>query len=95
MSSFFRQTGKAGLGRRNLGKRTILLSLSAALVMGLTGCGTVGRTANKINPFNGSKPKASSGGTQLKTKTVAPRMGVNEYLWRASLETLNFMPLAE
>jgi len=29
------------------------------------------------------------------TKTVrtAPSMGVNSYLWRASLETLNFMPL--
>jgi len=29
------------------------------------------------------------------TRTVqaAPNMGVNSYLWRASLETLNFMPL--
>ena len=27
------------------------------------------------------------------TKATAPTMGVNSYLWRASLETLNFMPL--
>jgi len=27
------------------------------------------------------------------TQQVAPNMGVNSYLWRASLETLNFMPL--
>lgn len=26
---------------------------------------------------------------------AAPSMGVNSYLWRASLETLEFMPLAE
>lgn len=28
-------------------------------------------------------------------KADAPNMGVNSYLWRASLETLEFMPLAE
>ncbi len=28
-------------------------------------------------------------------KAQAPNMGVNSFLWRASLETLNFMPLAE
>lgn len=27
--------------------------------------------------------------------TQAPNIGVNSFLWRASLETLNFMPLAE
>jgi hypothetical protein len=28
-----------------------------------------------------------------KATRAAPTMGVNSYLWRASLETLNFMPL--
>lgn len=28
-----------------------------------------------------------------KQSNLAPSMGVNSYLWRASLETLNFMPL--
>ena len=30
-----------------------------------------------------------------RTAKVAPSMGVNTYLWRASLETLEFMPMAE
>lgn len=29
------------------------------------------------------------------SQIAAPNMGVNSYLWRASLETLNFMPLAQ
>ena len=44
----------------------------------LGGCGTFG-----------SKKKAAT----TKTVKAAPSMGVNSYLWRASLETLNFMPL--
>ena len=28
-------------------------------------------------------------------KLQAPNMGVNSFLWRASLETLNFMPLEQ
>jgi len=45
-------------------------------------------------------PKTSGGNNDDKTSAVrtikvAPSMGVNSYLWRASLETLNFMPLAE
>ena len=35
-----------------------------------------------------SKSKASSNST-----TSAPNLGVNSYLWRASMETLDFMPL--
>lgn len=34
-----------------------------------------------------SKAKAQS------STQVAPNLGVNSYLWRASMETLNFMPL--
>jgi len=34
-----------------------------------------------------SKSKASN------ANQVAPNLGVNSYLWRASMETLNFMPL--
>ena len=33
--------------------------------------------------------------TATRSVKVAPSMGVNSYLWRASLETLEFMPLAE
>lgn len=71
--------------------RTVLLTglLSACLVLPLAGC----KTAAKIIP-GGSSGKASSG-TRVKAKTLAPRMGVNEFLWRATLETLNFMPINE
>lgn len=31
----------------------------------------------------------------IRTVQAAPNMGVNSYLWRASLETLDFMPLTE
>lgn len=53
--------------------------LSASL---LAGCGTLGK--------NSSSKSSSS-----KVTKVAPNMGVNSYLWRASLETLEFMPLSE
>lgn len=46
----------------------------------LGGCGIIG----------GSKKAATT-----KTVEAAPSMGVNSYLWRASLETLNFMPLEQ
>ena len=37
-----------------------------------------------------SKSKASSS-----TVTAAPSLGVNSYLWQASMETLDFMPLSQ
>lgn len=36
---------------------------------------------------------ASRGKARSVTKVAAPSMGVNSFLWRASLETLNFMPI--
>ncbi|WP_409432741.1 DUF3576 domain-containing protein [Litorimonas sp. RW-G-Af-16] len=44
-------------------------------------------------PLVGKKNKAES--RKAAAVKTAPNMGVNSYLWRASLETLNFMPLAE
>ncbi len=72
-------------------------ALSAALSLGLSGCSTVKNTLPSApNIFGGkSKAQTNTGGTRIKTRTVAPRLGVNEYLWRSSLETLNFMPLME
>src|SRR4051794_41160264 len=34
------------------------------------------------------------GGDDGETATDMPQLGVNAYLWRATLDTLNFMPLA-
>lgn len=83
--SFLAQTKKAGFLR--------VAALSAVLAIGLSGCNTV----KKINPFDGGSKATpvASGGSYVKSSSVAPRMGVNEFLWRASLETLNFMPLSE
>ena len=60
--------------------------ISVILAGGMTGCSTVG----KIIPGGKSNSQSSRA-----AKTAPPRMGVNEFLWRASLETLNFMPLSE
>ena len=40
----------------------------------------------------GCSSNASSNRT---SQAAAPQLGVNNYLWRASLETLDFMPLAQ
>ena len=67
-------------------------AVSLILGIGLTGCNTV----KKVIPGGGSStPSASASGTYVKTTTAAPRLGVNSFLWRASLETLKFMPMAE
>ncbi|MEE9348332.1 MAG: DUF3576 domain-containing protein [Robiginitomaculum sp.] len=57
-------------------------SLMASVLLG--GCGTLGIGKSKAKKV--SKARATA---------QAPNMGVNSYLWRASLETLNFMPLAQ
>lgn len=66
-------------------------ALAAVLAVGLPACNTIG----KIIPGKQSKSTSTASGTYVRGKTTAPRMGVNEFLWRASLETLNFMPMAE
>jgi Domain of unknown function (DUF3576) len=58
------------------------LILSVALgALALGGCGTV------PNPFGGDNRARTSGDS-------AAAIAVNGYLWRASLDTLSFMPLA-
>jgi len=57
------------------------LIVSAALgALALGGCGTV------PNPFGGDRERTSG--------DSAAAIAVNGYLWRASLDTLSFMPLA-
>ncbi len=57
------------------------LMLSAALALGgLTACGSSGST------------EADSGSTAI-SSTGKVSLGVNSYLWHASLDTLRFMPL--
>lgn len=60
-----------------------LLVMSVFAATSLTACGSL--------PF--SKKKGATAAAESETFTAAPRMGVNSFLWRASLETLEFMPL--
>ena len=64
--------------------RPLLLSAAFSLIAApaLSSCGILG--------IGKSKSEA-----RTESQMQAPNMGVNSYLWRASLETLNFMPLAE
>jgi len=63
--------------------RPLLASAALALlaVPALTGCNTFGKKNEKA--------------ARAISAAQAPNMGVNSYLWRASLETLNFMPLEQ
>lgn len=64
-------------GNRMRGLMIAALTLS---VVGLSACGSV------PNPFGGKSAKVRSGDN-------AAAIGVNGYLWRATLDTLSFMPL--
>jgi hypothetical protein len=62
-----------------------VLAASAVLALGACAHGGGGAQAYHapgFHPFGGGKPSA------------APTIGVNAYLWRATLDTIAFMPLA-
>lgn len=61
-----------------------LLATSFLAMTLMTGCSSLG--------FGKSKARAQA---EKISAAQAPNMGVNSFLWRASLETLNFMPLAQ
>jgi hypothetical protein len=65
------------------GMRGVAVSALAVASLGAAGCSTV------MHPFGGGNgPKAVS------NPESAAQIGVNGYLWRATLDTLSFMPLA-
>jgi len=59
----------------------------AATAIVLAGCSTI---RNRLPGNNAANPTKVSGAVKS-----SPQLGVNSFLWRASLETLNFMPLQE
>jgi hypothetical protein len=63
-------------------RRGAMVALMLATA-GLAACGTV----SKINPFDGDRAVTASPAGEA-------ALGVNAYLWRATLDTLAFMPLA-
>jgi hypothetical protein len=72
-----------GAGMRGAGLRGVAIATFAALSLGVAGCSHI------PNPLSrGDGPK------QLSNPDSAAQIGVNGYLWRATLDTLSFMPLA-
>src|ERR1051326_2425931 len=76
----------------------------AACACTLAACGIIG-SGDDMTPAGTPTPTASTshrsgswfwpcGGSDTETATDMPQLGVNAYLWRATLDTLNFMPLA-
>ena len=59
-------------------RRTVMIAVTMAMAVSLAACG--GKTK--------SRPAAGMAPARLAT------IGVNAYLWQASLETLSFMPMA-
>src|ERR1051326_1222525 len=75
----------------------------AACACTLAACGIIG-SSDDMTPASTPTPTASTstssgswfwpfGGSDTETATDMPQLGVNAYLWRATLDTLNFMPL--
>lgn len=63
------------------------LAVAGAAALMLSACSSVRERLPFNNSGNDAAPKTRT------VKQAAPRIGVNSFLWRASLETLNFMPL--
>jgi hypothetical protein len=61
--------------------RGVMIAAATASVVAVGGCGGI------PNPLGGGKAK-------VRSPDNAAAIGVNGYLWRASLDTLSFMPLA-
>ncbi len=73
-------TGSDSFGTNTQRARRVLLATAALAVLGAGLAGCGGRS---------ERPKMDLAAAQIST------IGVNSYLWRASLETLSFMPLVQ
>ncbi|MBN8551535.1 MAG: DUF3576 domain-containing protein [Caulobacterales bacterium] len=62
----------------NIARGLLGVTLAVGLVSGLSACGTVSRVV---------------GGGESQPEAPQVGIGVNGYLWRASLDTLSFLPL--
>ena len=60
--------------------RGLILAATAVSMVGLSAC-------SSMNPFGGGSS------SKVRTSENAAAIGVNGYLWRATLDTLSFMPL--
>ena len=75
-----------GAGIRGVVIKTAALGVISALALGVAGCSSLPRIPNPLSRSEGPK--------QVNNPDNAAQIGVNGYLWRASLDTLSFLPLA-
>ena len=71
--------------------RVITIGLAAACAVSLAGCSFI---RDDINRTLGHSPEDRVRHSDIAASQVTT-IGVNAYLWRASLETLSFMPLTQ
>lgn len=78
--------------------------LSVCLVLALAGCGLTNEGAGEPKSLKDKREEAngkitgegiilSGGSDEEKASSSASPLGVNSFLWRATLDTLSFMPL--
>jgi len=73
-----------GTRMRGFGMRGVAITALAFASLGVAGCSHI------MHPLGGGK----AGPKQVNNPDSAAQIGVNGYLWRATLDTLAFMPLA-
>lgn len=76
-------------------KKAALITLAAALSLSLTGCLSFGKKdETTIDSKAEKRGFLGLGGSKPTSEQANATIGVNAYLWRASLDTISFMPLA-
>jgi ABC-type oligopeptide transport system substrate-binding subunit len=70
--------------------RTLLLAACACV---LAACGSTS-TDSSVATSSGSGIWPFGGSDEAAPTSNQPQLGVNSFIWRATLDTLNFMPLA-
>jgi hypothetical protein len=80
-----------GVWMRGVAAGVLALSVAA---LGACSSGSGPRTYQTQKPGGFSLFHMGGGGGKASTPSDQPAIGVNGYLWRATLDTLSFMPLA-
>jgi len=77
-----------------VGRILVSAAAAAALLAPLGACASRGEDKQDGAERSGGFSIPFLGGGNREEATQDPEIGVNSFLWRASLDTLNFMPLA-